>query len=85
MGERSKISQPSQPTARIPMRYHAKVHDNKDNNAIFECHVIAENSGAAREKIKNYLINNNEENYANMLISLVELRENIESSLILID
>ncbi|MBB5391067.1 MULTISPECIES: hypothetical protein [unclassified Herbaspirillum] len=66
------------------MRFHAQVHD-ENNKAVFECHVIADNSGLAREKIKKYLREHNREQEAKMLISLVEYREDIETKLLVIE
>lgn len=67
------------------MRYHAVVHDlENDNKTAFECHVIANDTGAAREAVKAHLRKNDQENLAKMNISLVEYREDIESDLLLI-
>ena len=65
------------------MRYHAVVH-NDENKSVFECHVFGQDTGDAREKVKNYLRNQNQREQAKMLISLSECREDIQSDLLLI-
>ena len=68
------------------MRYHAAVHDlENDNTTVFECHVIANDTGAAREAVKAHLRKNDQEDLANMNISLVEYRVDIKSDLLLIE
>lgn len=64
-------------------RYHATVHDDK-HDVVFECHVIASDTGRARETIKKHLRSENREDEAKMQIALIDLREDIESSLILL-
>lgn len=67
------------------MRFHAVVHDLKNNHkTIFECHVIADDTGAAREAVKTHIREITKEDLAKMVISLVKLREDIESDLPLI-
>jgi len=67
------------------MRYHAVVHDlENDHKTAFECHVIANDTGAAREVVKAHLRKNDQEDMAKMNISLVEYREDIKSDLLLI-
>lgn len=65
------------------MRYHAVVHA-ENTESVFECYVMAENTGAALEKVKIYLRNDEQEDLAKMLISLIEYREYIQSDLLLI-
>ncbi|NPE63132.1 hypothetical protein HKX68_09210 [Dickeya dadantii] len=62
------------------MRYHAVVHDDK-NDRKFECHVITENPGHAREEVKKYLHNNDMEHLTREIISLISLRDDIVSDL----
>jgi hypothetical protein len=64
-------------------RFHATVHD-QDARTVFECHVIGENSGSARESVKEYLRKQGREDEAKMLIALMELRDDIESPLTLV-
>lgn len=66
------------------MRYHAVVHD-ESNKRVFECHVISDDTGSAREKVKSYLRSHGQEQQAKMLITLVEYREDIDSDLLLIE
>jgi len=46
--------------------------------------VIGENSGSARESVKEYLRKQGREDEAKMLIALMELRDDIESPLTLV-
>lgn len=67
------------------MRFHAVVHDhNNDNEAVFECHVIADSKGAAISEVQKYLQENGREQQVKMLITLLEYREDIETELPLI-
>ncbi|WP_333660939.1 hypothetical protein [Acinetobacter sp.] len=68
------------------MRYHAIVHNlRSQNETIFECHVIADNTGSARKEVVTYLNQNNYiVNFSDIAISLLEYREDIETTLLLI-
>lgn len=64
-------------------RYHATVHDD-DSRQVFECHVLGENSGHAREVLKAYFRNHGMSEFVGMTIALIEHRVDIESDLPLI-
>ena len=65
------------------MRYHATVH-NDNNDTVIECHVFADDTGHAREKIKAHLRVNGLQEQAKMNIALVETREDIATDFLVI-
>lgn len=64
-------------------RYHATVHDD-DGRQVFECHILGEDSGNAREVLNAYFRNQGMPEFVGMTIALIEYRVDIESDLPLI-
>ena len=64
------------------MRYHATVHDEEQaNKRVFECHVNALDTGAARVKVQNHLAGVGRRDESLMLIALVEVRDDLDTDL----
>jgi hypothetical protein len=66
------------------MKFHATLNENRKAQ-IFECHVIADDTGQAREKIKDYLRRHARDDLLTAQIYLVEIGASYEPSMPLVE
>jgi hypothetical protein len=66
------------------MKFHATLHEN-DKEQVFERHVIADDTGQAREKIKAYLQRHARSDLLTAQIHLVAVGGGLEPSLPLVE
>lgn len=62
------------------MRFHSTAHDDK-NQKVFECHVFADSSGGASDKVKQHLQANGAEGAKQLIVWSIEVRDDIATEL----